>query len=166
MWVVDKSLPRPNGHQDGYWSFQEASACALQLCRFQIGPGQNWEMWYVWKTWENWFYFRWMKYDEVVVFRPVTRHAPLVAIEFRKYVYKPCDITGKVHLLGWVGTTKRIIFLVAVCVGIACRVAGHRSLSGQLATEGGSMIMYQYDLLMDRDNRRWFWKQNTQLKLP
>ena len=123
MWVVDKSLPRPNGHQDGYWSFQEASACALQLCRFQIGPGQNWEMWYVWKTWENWFYFRWMKYDEVVVFRPVTRHAPLVAIEFRKYVYEPCDITGKVHLLGWVGTTKRISFFSG-------RLRGNRVQSG------------------------------------
>jgi hypothetical protein len=48
-----------------------------------------------------------MKYDEVVVFRPVTRYAPLVAIEFRKYVYKPFDITGNGLLLGGVGTTKR-----------------------------------------------------------
>lgn len=165
MWVVDKSLPRPNGHQDGYWSFQEASACAL-LCRFQIGPGQigKCDMYgkhgktdFIsggWNMMKLWFSDLWLDMPHWWLLNFENMSTNLAISRARSICWDELE------------PPSGSVFLVAVCVGIACRVAGHRSLSGQLATEGESMIMYKYDLLMDRDNRRWFWKQNTQLKLP
>ena len=123
MWVVDKSLPRPNGHQDGYWSFQEASACAL-LCRFQIGPGQigKCDMYgkhgktdFIsggWNMMKLWFSDLWLDMPHWWLLNFENMSTNLAISRARSICWDELE------------PPSGSVFLVAVCVGIACRVAG------------------------------------------
>ena len=157
MWVVDKSLPRPNGHQmSPGWLLELPRGISMCLAVVPL-PDLTWAKLGNVICRENMGKLILFQVDEIwwsCGFPNCDSICPTGGYWISKICLQTLRYHGQGPFAGmsWNHQAAKR-FLVAVGVGIACRVAGHRSLSGQLATEGESMMMYQYDLLMDRLGR-------------